>query len=651
MDPIDQSSFDPTVRPQDDFYRHVHGPWLETAQIQEDRASAGAFVHLRDEAEVAVREIIESLTADADGEQGKVAALYRDFMDEETVERLGAAPLRPLLDRVDAIDSRQALARHWGWSLRHGIGSLVAAGAEVDPGNPKRSVLFVLQAGLGLPDEVYYRDGQHAEVLKAYAGHVERSLALAGVADAAEQARLVVDLETRIALHHWDRVRCRDLHSMYNLMGWESFRDSAPGLLLDEVLAGAEIAPGALSEVVCSQPSFVTGVAELVTDDALPAWRAWARWKAVSSLSSYLSTPFVAERFDFYERTLAGVPQLRARWKRGVALVQGALGEAVGKLYVERHFPPAAKARMDELVSNLLRAYGESISSLDWMGEQTREQALDKLSKFRPKIGYPARWRDYSGLEIVSGDLVGNVLRSNGFDFAQDLTKLTEPVDLEEWLMLPQTVNAYYHPLRNEIVFPAAILQPPFFDPEADDAVNYGGIGAVIGHEIGHGFDDQGSMCDGDGQLRNWWTDDDRATFSDRTGALVAQYEGLVPSQFADAADAPRVNGQLTIGENIGDLGGLGIAIKAWRIATGGTDPEPIAGLTGLQRLLYGYARVWQNKMRDEALRQQVATDPHSPSEFRCNQVVKNIDAFHEAFGTPPGDAEWLAPEERVRIW
>ena len=302
-------------------------------------------------------------------------------------------------------------------------------------------------------------------------------------------------------------------------------------------------------------------------------------------------------------------------------------------------------------MSNLLRAYGESISSLDWMGEQTREQALDKLSKFRPKIGYPARWRDYSGLEIVSGDLVGNVLRSNGFDFARDLTKLTEPVDLEEWLMLPQTVNAYYHPLRNEIVFPAAILQPPFFDPEADDAVNYGGIGAVIGHEIGHGFDDQGSMCDGDGQLRNWWTDDDRATFSDRTGALVAQYEGLVPGQFADAADAPRVNGQLTIGENIGDLGGLGIAIKAWRIATGGTDPEPIAGLTGLQRLLYGYARVWQNKMRDEALRQQVATDPHSPSEFRCNQVVKNIDAFHEAFGTQPGDGEWLAPEERVRIW
>ena len=442
-------------------------------------------------------------------------------------------------------------------------------------------------------------------------------------------------------------MRNRELTERHNPMGWQEFVQLAPALRLDLVAEGAGVDGAALGQVhdVC-QPSFFVDVAALATDQNLAQWKAWARWKVVNSLAPWLGADMVAADFDFYSRTLNGVEQNKPRWKRGVSLVESSLGEALGRLYVERHFPADSKARMDVLVEHLLEAYRQSITTLDWMGEQTRAEALRKLSTFRTKIGYPDRWRDYSGLTVVPGDLVGNVLRAHAFEFDHETGKLPGPVDRDEWLMLPQTVNAYYHPLRNEIVFPAAILQPPFFGADAPDARNYGGIGAVIGHEIGHGFDDQGSTCDGEGRLRNWWTDADRAAFTERTRALVGQYDALVPQQLAAEPEAPHVNGQLTIGENIGDLGGLGIALKAYRLARGEqvSDEE-------LRQVFIGYATIWCSKMRDEALRVRLVTDPHSPAEFRCNQIAANMDDFHRVFDVKPGDGMWLAPEQRVSIW
>ncbi|GAB3624608.1 hypothetical protein GCM10027418_26930 [Mariniluteicoccus endophyticus] len=482
--------------------------------------------------------------------------------------------------------------------------------------------------------------------------HVERTLALAGFGDAAEGAAAVVRLETDIAARHWDKVRCRDMVQMYNLQTWADFT-AASALPWDAYLEAAGIPEAAVAEVVNAQPSFFAALAELVTAERLDDWRWWARFALIGSFSPYLSSAYVDERFSFYGTVLSGVPINRERWKRGVSLVEGTLGEAVGRLYVERHFPVEAKARMDELVDNLIEAYRRSITDLDWMTDATRDEALKKLDQFTPKIGFPARWRDYSALEIRRDDLVGNVERANRFELDRAIAKVSEPVDRDEWFMTPQTVNAYYHPLRNEIVFPAAILQPPFFNVDADDAVNYGGIGAVIGHEIGHGFDDQGSTCDGDGRLRDWWTDDDREAFTARTRSLIDQYAVLSP----EGADGQTVNGELTIGENIGDLGGLSIAYKAWEIAQQNrvaADEAPAADLDGFtpaQRLFLSWAAVWQAKFRPEAVKQRLATDPHSPNEFRCNQIVRNVDAFYAAFGVRDGDALWLAPEDRVTIW
>ena len=649
MTALDLSLIDPAVRVQDDLFRHVNGRWLATEEIPADKAGWGAFFELRDRSEAAVREILDDLLAadvtSLDEEKAKIARLYAGFMDADRVEQLDAAPLADLLDRIEAIDDRAALLHHLGWSVRYGVSSLFGTEAESDPGNPRRYVLFVAQDGLGLPDESYYREDKHADIRAAYVAHIERSLALAGFDDAADQARTVMALETEIAACHWDRVRCRDLRQMYNLMPLGDLIESAPGFGWEQVLDGARIDDRA-AEVVNCQPSFFTDVAALLADDRIEEWKSWARWHAVSSMSPYLSQRFVDARFDFYEKTLQGTPQLRERWKRGVALAEGVLGEAIGKVYVERHFPPAAKERMDALVAKLVEAYHESIAALEWMTDETKAQALDKLSKFTPKIAYPDRWRDYSDLEVAADDLVGNVQRASSFELDFNLDKLTGEINPDEWLMTPQTVNAYYHPLRNEIVFPAAILQPPFFDFDADDAVNYGGIGAVIGHEIGHGFDDQGSTCDGDGLLRDWWTAEDRAAFEERTKALIGQYDALSPAQ----TPGHHVNGELTIGENIGDLGGLGIAIKAWRLA-GGEAAAEIDGYTGLQRLFMSWGTIWRTKMRDEATLQRLATDPHSPPEFRCNQIVRNVDDFYTAFDVRQGDALWLDEKERVTIW
>ncbi len=461
------------------------------------------------------------------------------------------------------------------------------------------------------------------------------------------QAESVLELETAIAALHWDKVRCRDLRQMYNLSTLEDFVAGTPALHWSQFLAGAAIDEATMAELVVMQPSFFTEVAGLLTEERLHAWRSWARWRVINSLAPYLSSGFVAGNFAFYGTVLSGTPELRPRWKRGVGLVEGALGEAVGKVYVERHFSPAAKERMDTLVANLIEAYRRSITELDWMTEATKAEALTKLDKFRPHIGYPTKWRDYSALAVDPTDLIGNVARVAGYELDRALAKIGQPIDREEWLMTPQTVNAYYHPLKNEIVFPAAILQPPFFNEDADDAVNYGGIGAVIGHEIGHGFDDQGSTCDGDGALRDWWTSEDREAFEARTSVLVDQYETLEP----ESAPGHHVNGRLTIGENIGDLGGLSIACLAYAIARADA-PEPDSdGFTAMQRLFLSWAAVWQTKMRPELTIQRLATDPHSPPEFRCNQIVKNVPEFYAAFAVTSDDALWLDPGRRVKIW
>ena len=626
----------------------MNGAWLNTTEIPADKPLTGAFMELRDQAEAAVRDIITTLEGGEPGsDEGRIADLYASFMDEDAVERAGASPILPLLAAIDSVETLPELTRMVGGFARQAVPGLVAIQAEPDPGDPNRYVMFAGQGGLGLPDEEYYRLDEYAAIRAQYQAHVSASFALAGIEDPETQAQQVFNLETEIAATHWDKVKCRDIRLMYNLMSLDEFVTSSPGLHWREFLAGGDIAEEKMNELVAMQPSFFTEVSALLTADRLPAWRAWARWKVISSLAPYLSSAFVDENFRFYGTVLMGTPELRERWKRGVALVEVSVGEAVGKIYVERYFSPVAKQRLDQLVANLIEAYRRSITDLDWMTAETKDSALAKLAKFRPHIGYPTKWRDYSSLVISRDDLIGNVMRVADFEVNRALHKIGQPIDREEWLMTPQTVNAYYHPLKNEIVFPAAILQPPFFNEHADDAVNYGAIGAVIGHEIGHGFDDQGSTCDGDGALRNWWTDKDREAFEERTKALIAQYEVLEPAQ----TPGHRVNGQLTIGENIGDLGGLCIAYKAYQIAHESSPERELDGYTSEQRLFLSWAVVWQAKVRTEMLLQRLATDPHSPAEFRCNQIVRNLPEFYAAFDVGETDALWLDEEQRVKIW
>ncbi|MGZ4759206.1 MAG: M13 family metallopeptidase, partial [Acidimicrobiales bacterium] len=509
-------------------------------------------------------------------------------------------------------------------------------------------IVNVVQGGLGLPDEAYYREDGFADLRVAYVAHVAAMLGLIGWSDAAaaEGADRVMALETRLAAGHWDNVRCRDVIAGYNLTAFDDLQAAAPAFDWPAWVAALGGSEQQFGEVLVRQPSYLPVLSEALGEVPLDDWKAWLTFHLASSSAPYLSSAFVDENFAFYSRTLAGAQELRDRWKRAVALCNVAIGEAVGAEYVARVFPPEAKAQMDELVANLVEAYRISIGRLDWMGAETQERALAKLEKFRPKVGYPDTWRDYGALEIARDDLVGNVRRASAFETDRQLAKLGTPVDRGEWLMTPQTVNAYYNPGTNEICFPAAILRPPFFDADADAALNYGGIGAVIGHEIGHGFDDQGSQYDGEGNLVNWWTDDDRSRFTDRAERLIAQYDGFEPR------DLPghQVNGALTVGENIGDLGGLTIALLAYEVSLAGADAPVIDGLTGRQRLFRNWGLIWRIKSRPELALQMLSVDPHSPPEFRAN-VVRNLDEFHEEFATTPADALWLDPEERVRIW
>ncbi|WNB86747.1 M13 family metallopeptidase [Cellulomonas sp. ATA003] len=666
---IDTSALDPAVRPQDDLYRHVNGRWLAEHVIPADRAMDGAFRALHDRAEEHVREIVEDAAHRSDaataGEAGavgtgpiaveaQIGALYRSFMDTDAVERLGTEPLAVDLALVTGATSTGDLVGALGSLQRGGVGGAVGFWVDNDAKEPTRYVVHLYQSGLGLPDESYYREDRYAAVREAYRPHVARMLTLAGVAagDAADDAAArVLALETKLAADHWDVVTDRDADLTYNPLTLAELAERAPGFDWRAWVAALGAPVEAMEHLVVREPSYAETFARLWTEEPFEDWQAWLAYHVVSARAPYLSSQLVEANFDFYGRTLTGAQELRDRWKRGVALVQAVLGEAVGKVYVERHFPPSHRQRMERLVETLVEAYRESITALDWMGEGTKVKALAKLDAFTPKIGYPVKWRDYSALVLAADDLLGNVRRASAFEQDRELAKIGRPIDRDEWFMTPQTVNAYYNPGMNEIVFPAAILQPPFFDADADDAVNYGGIGAVIGHEIGHGFDDQGSKYDGEGRLEDWWTADDRTEFEVRTKALIAQYDTYVPTQL-DGTEH-HVNGALTIGENIGDLGGLSIAIKAYRIALGTSlDEAPVVdGLTGLQRVLIGWAQVWQSKGRDEEVVRRLATDPHAPNEFRCNGVLRNIDEFYTAYDVVPGDGLYLAPGERVRIW
>ena len=638
---------DEVIRPADDLYRHMNERWIARTPIPADRARYGSFHILAEGAEKAVRAIVEECqSAPAGTEARKVGDLYTSFMDVDAVNALGSSPLAPLLGQIDSVTTLAGFMSTLGGLERDGIGSFVSVWVDNDPGDPERYLVFVEQSGLGLPDESYFREETFASTRTAYRAHLERMFSIAGFDDAAKRAERVYALEERFASCHWDNVTTRDQHATYNLVGWDEFANAlGPVALPWRDALGVD--DRVFAEVVVREPSYIEGARAILESADLDSLTDWLRWQVIHGLAPYLSAEFVDENFAFYGTTLSGTPQIRDRWKRAIGFVEGGLGEAVGKLYVERHFPPAAKSQMDILITNLIEAYRQSISSLDWMSDETKTRALEKLDKFTPKIGYPVRWRDYSSVHIAPDDLVGNVLAISRFDFARELGKIGKPLDRDEWLMLPQTVNAYYNPGFNEIVFPAGILQYPFFEAERDAAANYGAIGGVIGHELGHGFDDQGSEFDGDGRLANWWNDEDRTRFTERTRALIDQYNALEPR----ALPGHHVNGELTIGENIGDLGGLGIAWKAYLLSLNGDEPAIVDGMTGAERFFLSWAQSWRQSSRDEEALRLLAIDPHSPPEFRVNQIARNLDIFYETFNVTDGDPMWLNPAERVTIW
>lgn len=658
---LDPKNFDQNIRPQDDLYRYVNGKWIDTCKIPADRSADGSFYTLTDNSEKQVRAIIEDcVDGKIEGNLAKkVASLYGAFMDEAQVEADSTASLRrlqePLLAAETKADLRDLWAKTWKTGTYDGFFSM---GIDIDLNNPERYTNYFSQEGIGLPERAYYLEEKHSEILAAYREHVGKMLKLAGFMSSQPEAtaagNTVVDFETEIARLHWDNVKTRDTDATNNPMTWDEFAASMPRFDLEAWSKASGLPDKLFRDVNVGMPDFFSGMDELWEKTDLETLRLWMTWQALNGQASLLSNELVQANFDFYGKRLAGREEIRDRWKRGVSLASSVMGEALGQLYVARHFPPDSKEKMSRLVDNLIAAYRDSISKLDWMGAETREKALEKMSLFTPKIGYPDKWRDYTKLDVSAPTLVEKVESASAFGAEFWIDKLGGPVDHTIWHMTPQTVNAYYNPTDNEIVFPAGILQPPFFDPEADDAVNYGSIGAVIGHEIGHGFDDQGAKFDGHGKVENWWTATDLQEFEKRTHALIEQYDKFVPRGLPAEF---HVNGALTIGENIGDLGGLDIAWKAYLLelkSQGIDDPQNapvIEGLNATQRFFYSWALSWQNKTRVEAAKQLIAIDPHSPAEFRCNGVVANLDLFAEAFEVKPGDALWIEPENRVRIW
>ncbi|HEX6588339.1 MAG TPA: M13 family metallopeptidase [Longimicrobiales bacterium] len=645
---VDQAAMDRSVRPQDDFYRFVNGTWLETTEIPADRSNHGTFSELADRAEIALRAIVEEAAADrsapAGSERAKIGALYRSFMDTARIESLGIAPLQPALDRIAALDSRAGYATLLAQMARHGVSRPFSVSVSQDAEQADRYAVYVGQSGLGLPDRDYYfRDGyEFARTRGEYVRYVARLLELAGHPRPHTGANRVMAFETELARAAWTRVQNRDRNATYNPMTVAALQQTMPGFDWGAHLRAAGVD---VDSVIVRQPSYFAALDTILAGTSYEALRDYLTFKLLDSAAPYLSSDFADARFEFRGRVLAGTEVERERWKRGVDLVSGSLGDALGRLYVERHFQPEARARMQELVDNLMQAFRLGIDELEWMSPATRAEAHAKLASFNTKIGFPDEWEDYSSLDMRDGDLIGNVLRSSEFRYQDMISRLGQPVDREEWFMNPFTVNAYYSSTMNEIVFPAAILQPPFFDVNADDATNYGAIGGVIGHEISHGFDDQGRKSDGQGNLRDWWTARDAAAFEERATRLGAQYDAFSP------IEGMNVNGRLTMGENIGDLSGLTVAYEAWKLSLDGREPPVIDGFTGDQRFFLGWGQIWRRLYREAELRNRLLTDSHSPSEYRTNGTLRNMDAFHEAWGTRPGDGMWLPPEERVEIW
>ena len=642
---FDMTGMDTSVRPGADFNRYANGAWDRNTAIPADRTSYGAFHVLHDRSQENLKTLIEESAANPSSspDAARIGAFYNSFMDEAAVERLGADPLQADLAEVRAADTREEIARLMG-RTQSGFGSSIF-GVQIfeDLQDARKTSAYVVQGGLGMPDRDYYLENSFAAQKTAYQAYVAKALELAGWPNPEQAATEIVAFETRIAEQHWTAVQNRQIDKIYNPMTVAELAAAAPGFDWSAWADGAGIAH--VPTLIAANNTAFPGMAKVFAETPVETLQSWQAFHVINQASPYLSSAFVDNRFDFYGKTLGGQPENQPRWKRGVTTVDGSLGEVLGREYVARHFPAESKAQMEELVANLRAAMTARIQNLEWMSPETKEQALYKMSRFGVKIGYPDEWREYDGLRLEPGDLYGNVERSAAFEWAFNVDKLGKPVNPLEWGMTPQTVNAYYNPVRNEIVFPAAILQAPFFDPNADPAVNYGGIGAVIGHEITHGFDDQGRKTDGDGALRDWWTAEDAAKFEERARVLGAQYSALSP------LEGVNVNGDLTMGENIADLGGLLLALDAYRMSLNGQPAPVINGLTGDQRVFLGWAQVWRTKIRDEALRQQVTVDPHAPGQYRASATVRNIDAWYEAFGVQPGDEQYLAPEARARIW
>ncbi len=636
------------VRPGDDFNAFVSGTWIDNAVIPADRASDSVGLMLHEESTAKVKTIIEESAAGdfAKGsDEQKVGDLYASYMDVETRNAAGVKPLNAEFEKINKLENHEQLAVYFAEANKIGVNMPFAVAQYVDFTDPNTYMMYTWQGGLGLPDrEFYFEEGDRSvEIRDAYVAHIETMFDLAGLPDGESAAAMIMALETRMAAEHMKKELTRDMVALYNKIPLEELPEIMPSFTWDAFLTEAGV--DKIDGLVVTQLDYMRALDGIISETSMDDWKTFLTWSVLNANAGLLDEATDKENFEFYSKTLRGVEEQLPLWKRGVGNVNNNLGEVVGKVYVKRHFSPEEKAHMLELVNNLIKAYEVSIKELDWMGDETKAQALDKLAKFTPKIGYPDKWKDYSALDIEPDDLVGNMHRSALFVYASNLARQDGPVDKTEWNMTPQTVNAYYNPPLNEIVFPAAILQPPMFDLSAEDAVNYGGIGAVIGHEIGHGFDDQGSTFDGDGVLRNWWTDEDKAEFENRTAKLVEQYSEFKPF------DDLNLNGEFTLGENIGDLGGLSIALLGYQISLDGKEAPEMDGYSGAQRVFIGYGQGWRGKMRDEALRHQVNTDPHSPRQYRVNGVVRNVPEFYAAFDIEDTDELFLAPEDRVKIW
>ncbi len=647
---FDPAELDPAIAAPEDFYDHVNGRWLAETGIPPEWSSYGVMQILYERTEAQLRAIIEASEAaqgaPAGSDEQKIGDLYASFMDEARVESLGLKPLTGEFARIDAIGSLNDLIDYFGHALSIGVQTPINFYIDADAEDPTRNLAYLWQDGLGLPDRDYYLSDheQLVETRKKYQTHVRRLMTLAGWAGDGDAASTIIGLEQKIADIHWSRERNRDRATIYtNKFTPESAQALMPDFDWARFLNAADF--GKLDQFVIAQTDYFQALARLLHETPLEDWKTYLRFKLLKAYAPYLNRAILDEDFDFQNRILRGQQQLRPRWKRGVRLVNTALGEMVGKHYVQRHFPPQYRQRVKQLVENLRKAFAQSIDAVEWMAPETKAEAHRKLESFTSKIGYPDKWRDYSALEIRSDDLVGNVMRSRAFEHAYEAEKLHKPVDRSEWDMTPQTINAYYRATMNEIVFPAAILQPPFFDPAADDAVNYGAIGSVIGHEFSHGFDDQGRKFDGEGRLRDWWTEKDAAEYERRAQVLVAQYDKYEP------VPGIHINGKVTLGENIADLAGMIMAHRAYRLSLDGQPDPVIDGFTGEQRLFIGFALGWRTKYRQELLREMLLSDPHSPARYRVNGVLRNLPEFYSVFGVKPGDAMYLPPEQRAKIW